>query len=120
VSALANGIDGEYWRIMSHDQKIAMMEGITLGSEVDYFLAFRDSPVCQGISDKNEKTLPNLSMAGLATEVDVFYSDEANRPIAVSMAVVYLFMRLRGDSKRDLEAFRSMALLLDKVGKQTK
>ena len=89
---------------MSHDEKVAMVEGITMGATVASFFLSR---VCS--NDANALRYGNISMAGLVTEVDVFYkTEEANKPLPISIAVVYVIMRLRGDSKERLQTFLSV------------
>jgi len=107
----ADGLDGEYWVLfLSHNEKVAMVEGLTMGAGVAGFFL---SPVCS--KEVDQLRYPAISFAGLVTEVDGFYKTEANKPLPISIAVVYVLKRFWED--KDLDAFLTV---MRKTAKEAK
>jgi hypothetical protein len=100
TTAIAQALDGKIWGIYSDTQKIAFLQGISSGKTVSTYYALRDNKAC-GIALDDAHLPDNISMAGLSTEIDIFYAKgKAYERIPIALAVVYEFMRLSGETTR--------------------
>jgi hypothetical protein len=80
------------------------LEGVQVGNRlVPAWLLADLQATCSAPSQK----YPRISNGVLVKEVDMFYSNPANLPFPIGVAVTYTFLRLIGSSKESLEEFRT-------------
>jgi hypothetical protein len=89
--------------------KISLLVGTGVGRGVLSLYTLSDLPVCNNRVDDDPKW-PVITNANLSKELDTFYNDAANVQLPISIAVIHIFMRLRGATKEELEKFRAASL----------
>ena len=101
--------NGAFWRDLTDPMKISLLVGTGVGRGVLSLYTLSDLPVCNNRVDDDPKW-PIITNANLSKELDTFYNDAANMPLPISIAVIHIFMKLRGATKEDLEKFRAASL----------
>jgi hypothetical protein len=100
-------LNGLFWGKLASDNKVVFLQGVQVGNRlVPAWLLSDLQPTCSAPSQK----YPRVSNGVLVKEVDMFYSNPANVPLPIGVAVTYTFLRLMGSSKESLEEFRTNAI----------
>jgi hypothetical protein len=102
----ANGV---FWQTLSGREKTLFITGMWSEGPVITLFGLTGHSECGTLV--NQDWAPHITNGGLLAEIDSFYhSNKANLSLPVSMAVIYIYMRLEGSTEAGLEKFRSAAL----------
>ena len=100
-------INGLFWGKLGSDSKVVFLEGVQVGNRlVPAWLLSDLPPTCSAPFQQ----YPKMSNGVLLKELDMFYSNPANVPFPIGVAVTYTFLKLMGSSKESLEEFRTKAI----------
>ena len=97
--------NGVFWKGLSDGEKSILVLGAGVGKGVVFFYDLANFQMCsqQLVTNNN---WPKLTNAAVAKEVDAFYNNRANVRLPINVALVHVFMKLKGASDEDLERFR--------------
>jgi hypothetical protein len=88
-------IDGSLWKVYSDTQKTAFLLGIS--SWAEYYTLRSSKYGCREVA--NAQFPDNISMAGLAKEIDIFYArGTIYERVPIALVVVYEFLTLSGET----------------------
>ena len=97
-------INGLFWGNLGSDSKRVFLECVLVGNRLVPAWLLADLPsTCSAPFQQ----YPRMNNLVLLEEVDMFYSNPANVPFPIGVAVTYTFLKLMGSSKESLEEFRT-------------